>query len=216
MTEARIEGQIGAPAARAQGGADAPQNGTGESRRGRVRRLLIKPLIRDGFRARAREEVDRHAAFLDRLADTLGYMSDDGLRVLRLHLAARGEGSKRDFWPCFASILGAAEAFEPRPFEELPELLRWFASKAGPDALEAGRHVAEYEFWTRHKRPPVKPEEWTQLRQKAEAMQARAARYREIIAERGATHWPQDQDWLDWYDRREAYVRGLIEGRGSA
>ena len=142
--------------------------------------------------------------------------SDDGLRALRRTLATKGEGKTRDIWPCFAAILGHAEAFERRPIEELPELLRWFTSRAGPEALAAGRHVAEYQFWKRHKRPPGAPGEKARVAKTADEMQAKAARFRQIIAERGALPWPQDRAWLDWYDGQEAYVRGLIETRDAA
>ncbi|MEQ8292500.1 MAG: hypothetical protein RIA08_09860 [Roseovarius sp.] len=188
---------------------------TAESKRARVRRLLIEPLIADGFRKRQKDGDEAHQHFLDRLADSVAYMSDDGLRGLRRCLSTKGEGSARHFWPCFATIIGHAEAFEKRPLAELPELLRWFASKAGPAALEAGRHVEEYEFWKKFKRPPTHPEDQHKVAEKAAQWQSKAQRVREEIQRLGKARWPQDRQWLDWYEAQGEYVRELIEGKAE-
>lgn len=189
---------------------------THETKRWRVRRLLIDPLIADGFRKRQATAEAQHHDFLDRVADGLSYMSDEGLRCLRQSLASKGEGSARAFWPCYATIIGWAEFLERRPLEELPELLRWFASRAGPEALAAGHHVAEYEFWKKYKRPPAMPGEREKVVKAAAEWNARAERFREEIARLGHTRWPQDQQWLDWYESQGDYVRGLIEGGVTA
>lgn len=188
---------------------------TAESKRARVRRLVIDPLIADGFRKRQRDSDEAHQHFLDRLADSVAYMSDNGLRGLRLCLATKGEGSARHFWPCFATVIGFAESFERRPLEELPELLRWFASKAGPEALKAGRHVAEYEFWKKYKRPPVGRDDARRVAEVAAKWQSKAERVRQEIERLGNARWPDDRQWLDWYEAQGAYVRELIEGKAE-
>lgn len=182
-----------------------------ESARGRVRRLLINPLIADGFRKRRETDADKHHADLDRIADSLTYMTDEGLQRLRLVLATKGEGSAKHFWPCYASVMGLAELVESRPLEELPELLRWFVSAAGRAALDAGRHVVEYEFWKKHKRPPF-PQERARIDAQAAEWNSKVERLREFLADRPGRVWPQDRQWLDWYEAQDRYVRGLING----
>lgn len=188
---------------------------TAEGKRARVRRLVIDPLVADGFRKRQKDSDEAHRIYLDRVADSVAYMSDDGLRGLRICLSTKGEGSARHFWPSFATVIGFAESFERRPLDELPELLRWFASKAGPEALKAGRHVEEYEFWKKHKRPPVSTDDKRRVAETAVKWQTQAQRVREEIQRIGKARWPQDQQWLDWYEAQGEYVRGLIEGHDT-
>ncbi|QFT81176.1 hypothetical protein FIU89_11200 [Roseovarius sp. THAF27] len=188
---------------------------TDEGKRARVRRLLIHPLAADGFRKRVKTSDEDHRNFLDRVADSLAYMTDDGLRALRRSLATKGDGSSRDFWPSYACIIGLAEAFEPRPLEHAPELLRWFASRAGPAALEAGRHVAEYEFWKKHKRPPVMPGDKARVAEVAAKWNDKAERIRDVIRRRGRANFDDDLQWLDWYEKTWTDVEALIDGGGA-
>lgn len=191
-----------------------------ESKRGRVRRLLIAPLEADGFRKRRDVSAEAHAAFLDRVADSLGYMSDRGLQVLRASLATKGEGSAKHHWPSFATIDGLAEAFEPRPLRERPELLRWFASRAGQAAMAGGegRLVAEHAFWRRTKRPPIMDADKRSIAERAAELDRRAQMIRERAEAGLAPTWPDDPDWLRRFEERVAYLRGLVmsENKGDA
>lgn len=182
-----------------------------ESKRGRVRRLVIDPLIADGFRKRRETDEATHKANLDRIADALGYMSDAGLKALRASLATKGEGSARQFWPSFATVSGLANDFEKRPLEEEPELLRWFRSEAGREAMAADRLVAEYRFWTWYKRPPVRPADKAKVEEKASYYRDRAFRVRDRIS-RGFEPLFDDGAFLAWYEAQVAYVTGLVEG----
>ena len=187
-----------------------------EANRERVRRLVIEPLAARGFRfAKGVADEDQRKA-LDGLADLIGYMSDGGLRVLEESLRTKGEGSQRCFWPSHATIGGLAEAFESRPLDELPGLLRWFASEAGRLALADERLVAEYLFWKSKKRPPVSPQDRKLVADHAAEMRSKAERIRDRIS-RGVAPLFDDGEWLAWFDKTEAKVKGyLAQHQGEA
>lgn len=152
-----------------------------ESKRARVRRLLIEPLTEGGMRAPKGTPPEKAAAYLDRLCDELAYLSDDGLGAVRRWAEANGEGSARCFWPGFVRFAQVAQAFQPRPVEELPEVASWFASRAGVEALaEPGRLVAELRFIEAKRRPPVIDHERARVRQVAAELAAEVARAREL------------------------------------
>jgi hypothetical protein len=109
------------------------------------------------------------------------------------------------------TILSLAETRQPRPLNELPSLLRWFASNAGKRARDEGRLVAEYWFWTRNKRPPVHPQEFKAIKDRAELQASKLSRLEEREA-RGVLGDPADRRWLDGYKERRAYVTGLVSG----
>lgn len=184
-----------------------------ESKRDRVRRLLIHPLEADGFRKRKAVPDEMHRAFLDRVADHLSYMSDSQLGLLRAMLSSKGEGSARHFWPCFATIHGWAEQVQPQPLAELPEILRWFRSRAGPEALRADCHVEQYQFWQRKKRPPMARER-VEITERATRRRANHVRWTELIGRRGEARLRDEAHAMADYAKREAYVRQLIEGAG--
>ncbi len=180
-----------------------------ETKRDRVRRLVFTPLAERGFRFPRAFDADDQRKAMDAMIDTVTYLSDDALRALEQSLRSKGDGSARCFWPSIATINGIAEALEARPMRELPALLRWFASKAGPDALKAERHVAEYLFWKRHKKPPLTDRDRRRIAEVAREQADRAARVRDRI-ERGFQPFGDDGQWLAWYDDLDQRVRGYI------
>lgn len=180
-----------------------------ESKRARVRRLLISPLMRDGMRFRHGTPDDAQKKALDGLADDLAYMTDRGLEALRIWALRNGEGSSKCFWPTRVSMIGKAEDFERRDLEELPALARWFASTAGQAALDGGRLAAEYAFWTRYKRPPVKPEDRKRVADRAAEWTVKAERIRDRVS-RGLQPLHDDADWLNWYDRTTKRAAELV------
>lgn len=184
-------------------------NDTTETKRDRVRRLVLDPLKADGFRFPKGVKADDGQTRLDRLADDLAYMSDDGLAALRISLRTKGEGAARCFWPMPATVLGLAESFQHRPLDELPQLLRWFSSAAGHAAILGDRLVAEYWFWTQYKRPPVKPMDKKTVDQKAADWRRRVELAQDRIDRDRAL--PEDEArWLEWYRGKVAYVEGLV------
>ncbi|WP_146592334.1 hypothetical protein [Puniceibacterium confluentis] len=180
-----------------------------ETKRDRVRRLVIEPLTGRGFRfPRVMPEADQRKA-LDALADALTYMSDEGLRRVSEALRTKGEGSAKCFWPCLATVEGFAEVCERRPLSELPALLRWFASAAGHEALIGDRLVAEYLFWQDRKRPPVHPRDREIVARRAVEMASKAERIRDRIG-RGLQPFDDDGEWLRWYEHLGKRVNGYV------
>lgn len=185
-----------------------------EGARARVRRLLIDPLAEDGFRFKRGTDPEVAKKRLAQMADDLTYLSDRSLGILRASLRTKGEGEAKCFWPVRATVLGLAEALEPRPLEDMPSICSWFASKAGREALQAKRHIAEFLFWQRRKRPPLTDSEWRLVTSNAEERNRLYALFAER-KERGLTLLPEDRDFMERYERLDAKVRGLIEAHGE-
>lgn len=166
-----------------------------ETKRGRVRRLLLDPLA---FRFPKGTDDVKARRFLDELADELAYMPDDRLTALRESLQYQGMGAARNHWPDRVTILAFADRFAPRPLEELPGLLSWFGSVEGPRAIEAGTLVETFEYIRRRKAPPYTPQAQAQIAENAAA----SARRLQILSERrvlGLTVAGDDLAWEGWY-----------------
>lgn len=190
----------------------------GETNRDRVRRVLIDPLVAAGFRFRKGTDEAAAQKALNRIADALAYMGDRPLEVLAASLMTKGEGSARCFWPPFATVIGLAEAFQPRPLEQVPELMRWFASRAGQEALAGGRLVAEFMFFERKKRPPMTEQDRRIVAERAAQWVRRAERINERMG-RGLMPVGDDGEWLHWFEglerRLTSIVQGGIDARGT-
>ena len=126
-----------------------------EGRRARVRRLLIEPVEAWGMRFKKGADPDATARYLANLCDQVAYLPDEALRALASWLKRHGEGSARCFWPPLVSVVSVAEAYQPRPLEEVPGVASWFTSRAGAAARDEGRLVAEFLFLEKYKRPPM-------------------------------------------------------------
>lgn len=186
-----------------------------ETKRDRVRRLCLMKLQADGMRMKRGTSVDAEKAFLNRVADNISYLSDNGLCALRRSLETKGEGTARCFWPSYVTIIGLAELIEKRPLEEVPELVRWFTSRAGAEALLAGRLVAEFVFFEKRKRPPYSDQDKRMVAEWAAKWNADADRIRDRIG-RGLEPFGDDGAWLSWYESTEKRVKALMQDRGAA
>jgi hypothetical protein len=183
-----------------------------ESKRARVRRLLIEPLTDQGMRFERGVTVEVQRKRLDRMADDLAYMCDDALIVLRRCLQRNGEGTRKCFWPARVSYLGFAHAFEYRSIEDDPAMLGWFASAAGSAAQQvAGRAVAEFEFWCAHWRPPYSDKDQRAVAAKASENVSRLA-YCEPREDEGSLRDPDHIAWLKAYRIKAAKISGWITG----
>lgn len=187
-------------------------DGTHETNRDRVRRMLLEPL---GFRHPKKADEAEVRKRLDRIADDLAYLSDFSLKVLKDILATKGQGSERCFWPDHATFIGFAELVQPRPLTELPALRSWFGSVEGPRAMAEGTLVETFDYIARKKVPPATPQ--------ARAMVADAgrenARRLELIADRRRTGFsisPEDAEWERFYLGRRAEVEALVEAERIA
>lgn len=183
--------------------------------RARVRERLIAPLQAQGMRFKHGTSDKVAKGRLAAIADDLAYMSDGPLAALRTWLESHGEGSARCFWPSRITINSVAEAFEPRPLEELPALARWFASNAGRVAQGEDRLVAEYEFFRTHKRPPIHDGERAKITAKAEDWRRQVELTRDRLR-RAVPVGEHDRAFLQWYDRRLAHVTGLLSQEDAA
>ncbi|QQA43943.1 hypothetical protein [Pelagovum pacificum] len=191
---------------------DSTPTQTAETKRDRVRRLLLEPL---GFRKSANVTAERQKAILDQVCDELAYLSDEGLARVREALQAKGQGKARDCWPELASFRAYAEMAEPRPIEELPALRRWFGSIEGPKAINERTLVETWVWFQRHKRPPVTPADRRQVfersernRRKLTIIEERIAAGREVDAE--------DRDWVRRYREKRDYLEQLVEQERGA
>ena len=187
-----------------------------ETKRDRVRRILIHPLTEWGFRKPGNVTEEKHRKFLVDLADGLAYLSDEQLERLREFLKTKGEGKDRRGWPRMATITPLAEAVAPRPLEEIPVIASWFGSARGPQALEEGTLVAEFQFVTKFKRPPLHDGEWRLIRGRASEHDSNK-RVREDRVRRGVAD-QDDRQWLAWYSKLEARAMALLpeQGQGAA
>jgi hypothetical protein len=186
-----------------------------ETKRGRVRRLLIDPLEAEGFRFPHRTDAEASKKFLNRVADGMAYMSDHGLSVLRAALRTKGEGSSRCFWPSYITIDGLAEHIEHRPLDQIPGLLSWFVSRAGQEAIEADRLVSEFKFWTDNKRPPMSEYEKKFVADRAAEWNQKARSTRDRIS-RGMQPLFDNGEWLERYEARRAEIESMIDGHKGA
>lgn len=179
-----------------------------ENKRARVRRLLIEPLEALGMRRGAKMPADVFKTKMNSMIDALTYMSDQRLAVLFEMLKTKGEGRSHDLWPSPATILGIAEFVQPRPIQELPNLLSWFRSVEGPKCLEAGTLVETWQYFQRNKRPPIHAKQ--QIEVSAKRHQHRCQLTRERMG-RGTAD-PDDIRWLQRYEQRQAYCRTIVLG----
>lgn len=186
-----------------------------ENKRARVRRLVLQPLQDLGFRFPKGTPEEKQRAMLDRLADSITYMSDKGLIALQKSLQTKGEGTAKCFWPCRATVMGWAEALEYRPLDELPELLGWFRSRAGAEAMKGGVLLAEYLFWRDNKRPPAKRSEKDRVRRQATEFNSEYQKIMERRA-RGFSFIHDQAEFVRWYEgtlkKCEAWVN---EGKAA-
>ena len=192
------------------------QTMTAETKRDRVRRLLIAPLTEWGFRKPGDVREEKHAKFLTNLADSMAYMTDVQLEQLRDFLKTRGEGKDRRGWPRMATIVPFAEQVAPRPLEEHPTICSWFGSARGRQALAEGTLVSEFLFLTKFKRPPLTDGDWMRVRGRAQELDSerrvKADRRRRGVASQ------DDLEFLAWMDGIEARAMALLpeQGRGAA
>lgn len=184
-------------------------NSDTETKRDRVRRLLIHPATERGMRFRRGTEPEAQRRMLDRLCDDLAYLTDEALQALAGWLVSHGDGADRSFWPPLVGILSTAEAFQPRPIEDAPGVAGWFGSRAGPEARAAGRLVAELLWWEKHKRPPLNDRERSRVAQKAADYGRRLELTEDKIA-RGVEPGADNRAFLAWYRGLEQRAEALV------
>ena len=178
-----------------------------ETKRGRVRRLLIAPLEERGMRFKHGTPVDRQKRFIAGLCDDLSYLSDNSLALLVAWAKVNGQGSAKCFWPERIAFLQLAHTYEPRALKDVRGVTSWFSGQAGREAAAVpGRLVAEYRFWRKWLKPPVFDKEKQFVAAKAKEWLQHAERAREFRS--GGRSY--DQEFLDAYEADEAAARALM------
>ncbi|WP_370286912.1 hypothetical protein [Pseudooceanicola nanhaiensis] len=186
-----------------------------ETKRDRVRRLLITPAQDRGMRFRKGTSDEDQRKHLDRLCDELAYLSDRTLDALREWVTTHGEGSERTFWPTHTSIVSTAEAYEPRPLEETPGVAGWFRSRAGEAALAENRLIAEFLWWERKKRPPLSAHERKLVADRAASIASERARTEDKL-NRGVAPLQPDLEQLEYWKSIEARALSLVRDGAAA
>lgn len=169
-----------------------------------IDRLEAAGLVRTGKQSKEAFEAGKAA-----LAERLGYMSGDGLRLLAETIIESWPG--RD-WPTEKFFLQAARNIEKPPSTD-NRALSWLGSIEGPKAVMRGDLVEVYRFICANRRPPYAWEG------QGIAEEARAnARQLVIIAEMEAGQAgarPDQRLWRDRYLADRAEAMALVE-QGNA
>lgn len=193
------------------------------AKRERVRQLLIRPLEADGLVRDKRTKASEHAAFLDKLADRLGYLSDRNLETLRRYVRAQAMGAAHNIWPAWVTILNHAQDLQTPPDPENPIMQSWLHSVQGEALMARGEHVETYLFLkglvTKGRPRPPRDAEKRMIAENARENR----RKRELITEAieaGRHVLEDDRKWLTWYDEMtrtaEDIVRaGIAHRRGQ-
>ncbi len=104
-------------------------------------------------------------------------------------------------------VIGHAEAIEPRPIEELEGLLRWFRSRAGPQARAEGTLVESYRYFQRYKVPPSRV--GLMIRREAEANRDKLRLVEDRMAREVAS--PSELGWRQVYLAERDRVSRLVD-----
>jgi hypothetical protein len=186
-----------------------------EANRDRVRRLLFAPL---GFRHPAKLTEADGRARLDQIADELGYLTDDALETLARMLRVHGQGAARNWWPDRATFVGWAHVVQPRPLEDDPKLLSWFASVEGQRMVQDGTLVETFHYFQKHRVPPFTPEARRRVLEQARDANRRVMLTRER-QDLGHEVLPDSARFADLYEaetaRLAALVQRLAKGRAA-
>lgn len=177
-----------------------------ETKRGRVRRLVLEPLAELGWIRPKGMKAGAHAEELVRLSDDLTYMSELSLGALCDMLRSKAQGKARNEWPRRGTILHLAEVVQPRPVEEMPNLVSWFRSVEGPRADREGVLVREFLFFEKFKRPPLNDGDRRLIRDRT-----RDDEHLRLLVAEGRVPDEQDAAKLRWLDNAERRVRAIME-----
>lgn len=179
-----------------------------ESKRDRVRRILVNPLVDAGMRRQPRMKADAHQAFLTRLTDKLSYLSDLHLRGLAERIAKSAKGPDRNQWPDEVTIVNWAHFLALPPPKKCPFTVSVLRSRAGVRARQLGYH-AELLIALREGGPPFSKYDTRWMPDAARENREEVRRVSEAI--RLGTATVERRQWLDWYQRHEAEAVAIMD-----
>ena len=186
-----------------------------ETKRDRVRRILITPLVQAGMRRQTKMKAPDCEAMLVRLADKLAHMSDANLRGLVALFTRHARGPERNQWPDEVSMVSWALAIQPPPPRANPYVVSVLQSEAGRRA-EAGGYLTELYIHATRFGPPYKASSVALVLKEAEKNRRELEQVRAAVARGTATQ--ERRQWLEWYDRhaRQAQaIRTSLEGKAA-
>lgn len=183
------------------------------AKRERVRQLLIRPLESDGLVRDRRTKASEHAAFLDKLADRLGYLTDQNLETLRRYVRAQALGPAHNVWPSWATILNHAGDLQTPPDPENPIMQSWLHSVQGEALMGRGEHVETYLFLkglvARGRSRPPRDAEKRMIAELARENRRKRELVSEAIAA-GRHVSEDDRKWLAWYDEMTRTAEDIV------
>lgn len=183
-----------------------------ETKRDRVRRILINPLVRAGMRKQGSMRVAEYEEMLVRLADKLAYLSDANLRGLVPLITRMARGKERNRWPDEVSIVSWAFELQSPPPRACDYVVSVMRSEAGRRARALGYHV-ELFMAARKLGPPFKKIHLARVMADAERNRAEVRRVTGAI-ERGVAPLERRQ-WLDWWLRHEVEALAIMDSVGE-
>ncbi|WP_066706938.1 hypothetical protein [Celeribacter ethanolicus] len=176
-----------------------------ESGRARVKRVLIGSLEEGGMGRKRGVSVADHEATMEKLANRLSYMTEDGLKGLAMYLIRMG--GEKNVWPDLNIVLRCAWSMEPPPPRDNDFLMSLMRSRAGEAALTGGYALQLYAA-ARKLGPPPSKYEVQRLRDKAQQDRDRKRVIEDRIKRGVVTR--AEQGWLDGYMRMSAEAEALI------
>ncbi len=179
-----------------------------ETKRARVRRLLLTPLITSGLRKHPRMTAEDYQAMLTRLADKLGHMSERHLTALEPLIIRHTRGKDRNIWPDEVTIVSWAYQLSPPPARTSPYVNSLMQSEAGRTALSMGYHV-ELFMMAKKLGPPPTRYNLARLAQEAQENRRELTRIEEQINCGMASL--ERRQWLAWYRHNEGECSAIME-----
>lgn len=183
-------------------------NGVVETKRDRVRRLLIHPLLRAGMRKQTRMKEPDYADMLVRLSDKLAHLSDQNIAGLKQWITRWAAGKDRNRWPDEVAIVSKALELQAPPPRDCPYVVSVMRSRAGHRAKDLGYHVELFMAALRFG-PPFGKLNLDRLKAEAEGNRREVARVRDMIAD--GTAPDERRLWLDWYLHHEEQALAIME-----
>ncbi|MGH1447420.1 MAG: hypothetical protein ACRBBO_15405 [Cognatishimia sp.] len=183
-----------------------------ETKRDRVRRLLINPLEASGMRKQTRMKEPDYSEMLIRLADKLSYLPDLMLEGLVTWCTRHAKGKERNQWPDEVAILSQAMSLQPPPPRSCPYVVSVLRSQAG-DRAEMMGYLTELFMAAKKYGPPFSKMNLDRLAREAQENSAEVAKVQDAIRRGVALN--ERRQWLDWYLRHQSDALAIRASDGG-
>lgn len=183
-------------------------NQMAETKRDRVRRLLIKPLLDAGMKKQTRMPAGDYLEFQVRLADKLSYLPDIHLRGLVVQVMRMAKGPERNQWPDEVSITNWAHDLQVPPPRKHPFAISVLRSRAGKRARDLGYH-AELLIALRKSGPPFSKYDLRRMPEEARENREELDRVARLV--QGGSAPIERRQWRDWYLRHQQEAIAIMD-----